>query len=85
MRIIDMRMTWDQIKNEYQDQNVCLTDIEWEDRPQGNIRSAEVVASEKDTPYEEMLIMAGKSSGQILCIDTCDDILCTVGTMVLCG
>ena len=78
------RMSWEQICKVYKNQHVCLSNIEWRDRPHGNVKTAEIVASEKDTSYYDLLSMAMLSDGSIICKDTYNDIFSTVGTLELC-
>lgn len=79
-----MRMTWKEICKRYPNQHVCLANIEWADRPHGNVESAEIVASEADASYEELLLKAALSNGNVICRDTYNDIFCTVGALDLC-
>ncbi|MCR5426679.1 MAG: hypothetical protein K6E81_07610 [Lachnospiraceae bacterium] len=67
-KVIYMRMTWNEICTNYPDQQVGITDVEWDDLLE--VRSAVVVCSEVDHTRAEVNGIAACSNGKIFSRNT---------------
>jgi hypothetical protein len=80
--IMSKKLSWEEICRLYPNQEVGLTDVEWDNG--ATVKSAVVSYSERDTPKDQIVSIAIMSNGEVVSENTTPETVAPVGIYSVC-